>query len=226
MEYISTCLKIAELAYYTIEKWDIKDVIYKQFNSCMFDLVHVYHYYENDDLYISIRGSDCFSDILDDIDIYKVNFEELKDEKIYVHKGFYTDFCEIKNYIEEIINNKKINSIYLTGHSKGSAIATLTSIYIASIFNNIKIYNIGFGCPRVGCEKFINYYNKLLSETTYLIRTEKDIVPQLPIYDYYDVTNQYIIENNKIVLYKPKDSIENIIHSNFEYHKLCYYKFS
>ena len=88
---IAKCLKIAELAYRDVNEWDIKDVIYKKFNNSILDIVHIYHFFEQDNLYISIRGSDCISDILDDIDIYKVNFKELNDEKINVHKGLWVD---------------------------------------------------------------------------------------------------------------------------------------
>jgi hypothetical protein len=228
MDLLKRCLKNAELSYYNLDKWDIKDVVYKEFKNHILNLVHLYYYYEEDKLYISIRGSDSKIDILDDIDIYKVSFKELKEqetnEKIYVHNGFYTDFCEIKDYVEEIIKSKPINTIYFTGHSRGSAISTITSIYIASIYRkNINIYNVGFGCPRVGCKNFANYYNNLLSSTTYLIRTKKDLIPQLPIYDYYDIQNQYIIDDQKLIPYKPTDSITNILYSNFDNHKLKYY---
>jgi predicted lipase len=224
MDKIPVCLKNAELSYCDVSKWENKNVIYKKFNNTTTNLVNIYHYYEEDTLYISIRGSDCFMDILDDIDIYKVQFKEYENETVYLHDGFYSDFCEIKLYIEEIINSKPINTIYLTGHSKGAAIVIITSLYIASKFNNIKVYCIGFGCPRVGCKKFVECYNKLLSSTTFLIRTEFDIIPQLPIYGYYDVMSQYMVKDNKILPYTPEDSIVKIIHSNFKYHKLYYYK--
>lgn len=133
---------------------------------------------------------------------------------MYLHNGFYTDFCEIKDYVEELIKSKPIKTIYFTGHSKGAAISTITSIYVAIMFNDIKIYNVGFGCPRVVCQKFINYYNNKLSSTTFLIRTKKDLIPQLPIYDYYDVTNQYIIENNNMLPYIPEDNIKNYLFSS------------
>jgi hypothetical protein len=218
---------IANLSYYDTDKWDNKNVIYKKFDSHILNIVHLYHYYENDELYIAIRGSDSISDIIDDIDIYKVAFKEI-DNDLYVHNGFYTDFCEIKNYLEEIIQNKKINSIFFTGHSKGSAICTLSALYIKYKYSDINIYNIGFGCPRIGGSKFANLYNTLLSSTTYLIRMRYDLIPKLPIYDYYDINNQYILENNNISLYKINNNIINntinIIKSDLKHHELISYK--
>jgi hypothetical protein len=218
------CLINAELSYHSINNWDIKNVVYKEFQKNLLNIVHLYYYYEEDELYISIRGSDCIFDLLDDIDIYKVIFKEIKEDNMYLHNGFYTDFCEIKEYVEDIIKSKPVKTIYFTGHSKGAAIATITSIYFGTIYNNIKIYNIGFGCPRVGCKKFVNYYNNKLSSTTFLIRTKKDLITQLPIYDYYDILNQYIIDNNKLISFIPEDNISNILFSSINYHKLKYYK--
>ena len=149
--------------------------------------------------------------------------EELK-SKLYVHYGFYTDFCKIKNFVTDLINSKIVNKIYFAGHSRGAAIATITALYIRSLFNNIKVYNIGFGCPKIGCRHFVTYYNKLLSSTTYLIRTQYDIIPQLPVHNYYDTLHQYIIENRKLILYNPIDSFNSILHSKLDYHKLMYYK--
>jgi predicted lipase len=222
MDKLLKCLKNAELSYYDVDKWENKDIVYKKFDNDILNTVHLYYYYEKDNIYISIRGSEGIIDIINNIDIHKVPFKEINKE-LNVHNGFYTDFCEIKDFIEEIIKNKSINEIYFSGHSKGAAICTLSSIYIASIFNNIKIYNISFGCPRIGCEKFIKYYNNLLSTTTYLIRTKYDIIPRVPIYDYYDIDNQYIIEDSKLIIYKPDDNLINTLQCNINNHKIDYY---
>lgn len=63
------CLKNAELSYSNIDNWDIKNVVYKEFHKNLLNIVHLYYYYEEEDLYISIRGSDCILDLLDDVDI-------------------------------------------------------------------------------------------------------------------------------------------------------------
>lgn len=221
MNKIARCLKNAELSYNSIDLWDKKNVVYKEFNNSILNIAHVYYYFEKDELYISIRGSDCFYDIIDDCDIFKTLFKEVDRSDVYVHSGFYTDFCEIKDYVKDIINSFNISKIYFSGHSKGSAISTLTSLYVSLIYKNIKIYNIGFGSPRVGCNNFVNLYNSILAETTYLIRTKRDLIPKLPIYGYYDISNQYIIDDRKLKLYNENDM--NVLFHNFNYHKLKYY---
>jgi predicted lipase len=168
---------------------------------------------------------------MNDINFIQEKMDEIKIEKdVYVHKGFYQDFKDIKEYLSEFIFEQilsGVTNIYFTGHSRGSSVSTLSSIYIKNLYPSINVYNIGFGCPRIGCEKFTDYYNILLRDTTYLFREDFDIVTRLPIYKYGDLMNQYVIKNNKVVSkYNPNedDGVIDIIESSLKYHRLEIYK--
>jgi predicted lipase len=166
-------------------------------------------------------------DVMNDINFIQERMElDAADvPEIKVHKGFHQDFKDIKPFLSTLINeNPNIKNIYFTGHSRGSSVSTLSALYIKTVYPHLNVYNIGFGCPRLGCENFANYYNKLLRETTYLFREEKDIVTKLPIYGYYDIFNQYIIKDNKIVsMYESYDSVIEFMESGLEHHKLHNY---
>jgi hypothetical protein len=233
IEMILKCLKYSDDAYGVNKETTLT---HKTFENNIFNRVDLYYERINNNIFIAIRGTVTIYDIMNDINFIqeKMDFDNNnKDtEEIYVHKGFYRDFKDIKNFLIELINENLstgVINIYFTGHSRGSSVSTLSSIYIKTLYPNLNIYNIGFGCPRLGCEKFANYYNNMMKDTTYLFRIEQDIVTKVPIYGYYDILNQFIIKNNKIIsIYEPsseslQDNIIEIVESNLEHHKLINY---
>jgi predicted lipase len=221
-EMIIKCLENSNLSY-------DDNIRHKEFNNSKFNNVRLYIERKEDKMIISIRGTVTMYDIVNDIDCFqeKMDEEELIKENLLVHNGFYKDFKEIKKYLKELIKKeiieKKRKQIYFTGHSRGSAISTFSSLYIKTVFPELEVYNIGFGCPRVGNKEFVDYYNKNMRDNTYLFRTEFDIVPKVPIYNYYDIMNQYVIKDNKVFIYEETDNIVDLIHSGLEFHKIIYY---
>jgi predicted lipase len=211
-------------------------LIHKEFTNSIFNRVNLYYdKSEFGNLFIAIRGTVTMYDIMNDINFIQTKMEiekaeQSEKEDLLVHSGFYQDFKDIKSFLRELITEEKeksLKNIYFTGHSRGSGICTLSSIYIKTEFPELNVFNIGFGCPRIGCQKFTNYYNKLMRDTTYLFREDEDIVTRVPIYGYGDLMNQYVIKDNKVVSkYKPgeDDGIINMIESNFHYHRLENYK--
>jgi predicted lipase len=228
-EIILKCLEYSNDAYGVNPNTKL---IHKQFANSIFSRVDLYYERtDNNNLYIAIRGTVTLYDVMNDINFIQEKMDEIKIEKdVYVHKGFYQDFKDIKAYLCEFIFEQilsGVTNIYFTGHSRGSSVSTLSSIYIKNLYPSINVYNIGFGCPRLGCEKFTDYYNILLRDTTYLFREDFDIVTRLPIYKYGDLMNQYVIKNNKVVSkYNPNedDGVIDIIESSLKYHRLEIYK--
>jgi predicted lipase len=200
---------------------------HKKFEKNIFSRVDLYYEIkEEQNLFIAIRGTVTMYDVMNDINFIQERMELDADvPEIKVHKGFHQDFKDIKPFLSTLINeNPNIKNIYFTGHSRGSSVSTLSALYIKTIYPHLNIYNIGFGCPRLGCENFANYYNKLLRETTYLFREDLDIVTKLPIYGYYDIMNQYVIKDKKIdSMYDYHDSVIEIIESGIEHHRLYNY---
>jgi hypothetical protein len=203
---------------------------HKEFANSLFNRVNLYYEIMNDSIFIAFRGTVTIYDVINDINFIKAKMDEITTTDVYVHRGFYHDFKDIKSFLRDLIEDEKeksVKNIYFTGHSRGSSICTISSVFIKTEFPDLNVYNIGFGCPRIGCEQFTNYYNKLLRDTTYLFREEFDIVAKLPIYGYGDLMNQYMIKNNKVVsLYHPidDDEIIDMIESRIKYHRLEVYQ--
>jgi len=225
---ILKCLKYSDDAYGVNKDTTLT---HKTFEKNIFSRVDLYYERIDNVLFIAIRGTVTIYDVMNDIKLIQENMEMDKSDipDIKVHKGFHQDFKDIKPFLREFIQENLstgVTNIYFTGHSRGSSISTLSALYIKTLYPypDLNVYNIGFGCPRLGCEIFADYYNKLMRETTYLFREELDIVTKLPIYGYYDIFNQYIIKDKKVISkYESHDSIVEVVESSLENHRLNNY---
>ncbi|MGB5593547.1 MAG: lipase family protein [Crocosphaera sp.] len=104
-----------------------------------------------------------------------------------VHRGFVSAFKAIVPYsgpnvskFEDVINNiKNAQSIWLTGHSLGGALAIVAANYLVHKKINVSgVYS--FGAPRVGNGTYRNYVNEKLTYKYWRFMYENDIVPDLP----------------------------------------------
>ena len=223
-EMILKCLDYSNVSYGTTTN----NLTHKEFANSLFNRVDLYYERTDNNLFIAIRGTVTMYDIVNDINFIQEKMEmDNTTEELYVHKGFHQDFKDIKQFLRELISenlSSGVTNVYFTGHSRGSSVSTLSSLYIKTTYPELNVYNIGFGCPRLGCERFADYYNKLMRETTYLFREELDIVTKLPIYGYYDIFNQYIIKDKKVISkYESHDSFVEVIESSLENHRLKNY---
>ncbi len=227
---ILKCLEYSNDAYGVEDKTKLEKLQHKEFANSLFNRVNLYYEIIDDAIFIAFRGTVTIYDVINDINFIKAKMDEITTTDVYVHRGFYQDFKDIKSFLRDLIEEEKaknVKNIYFTGHSRGSSICTISCAYIKTEFPDLNIYNIGFGSPRIGCEQFVNYYNHLMRDTTYLFREEFDIVAKLPIYGYGDLMNQYMIKNNKVVsLYHPieDDEIIDMIESRIQYHRLEVYQ--
>lgn len=222
-------LKCLEYSNESYEKNTSTKLVHKSFKNNIFNDVELYYERDEENLFIAIRGTATIYDCINDINCIqeRISIEECNEKDINVHKGFNEDFKCIKVFLKELVGESVlmgIKNVYFTGHSRGSSICSLSSIYIKIIYKELNIYNIGFGCPRLGNKDFTVFYNNLMSEKTYLFREEYDIITRIPIYGYYDIMNQYVIKNNKIYSkYEPNNNIIKFIESGIESHKLTNY---
>lgn len=85
-------------------------------------------------------------------------------------------FAAIKNL------SAPASQIVITGHSLGSAVASLFTLDMAVSLPSISIANINFASPRVGATKWQTTYNQTygLLNSTIEIRNSYDLVPKLP----------------------------------------------
>jgi hypothetical protein len=133
-------------------------------------------------IFVSFRGSESISNWI-------TNIEELKTDYPYcsgceVHKGFY----KAQKGVKDAITNNVLAlheqfpdySIWVTGHSLGAALATLTAVDLQQAGMKVNMQN--FGSPRVGNTNFANWIDSNL--TSHMRNTHhKDIVPHMPMHE-------------------------------------------
>ena len=119
---------------------------------------------------------------------YAYSFAE--DTDAAVHAGYALTVVILSEKIIEqiqILNDKGINDIVITGHSQGGALATMTRAYLEHLpkgkiarDTNFKTY--AFAQPMCGNKEFSEEYNNKFSKkrTSYFIVNPKDPVPYLP----------------------------------------------
>eukprot|EP01098_Paradermamoeba_levis_P000079 TRINITY_DN10083_c0_g1_i1.p2 TRINITY_DN10083_c0_g1~~TRINITY_DN10083_c0_g1_i1.p2 ORF type:complete len:230 (-),score=55.05 TRINITY_DN10083_c0_g1_i1:115-804(-) len=88
-----------------------------------------------------------------------------------IHLGFSSEWVKAKGAVAEELQKLFQSGLYdkllVAGHSKGGAISYLMSTDIANSLPNWelevtpKIYTITFGAPRLGDQKFVQYWKKL-----------------------------------------------------------------
>lgn len=89
------------------------------------------------------------------------------------------------------------SQIVITGHSLGSALASLFTLDVAASLPEISVANINFASPRVGPAKWQTIYNQTynLQNSTVEIRNSYDLVPKVPTsqwpFDFRDVGNLF-----------------------------------
>ena len=133
------------------------------------DNAQAYLLKNNDGVYVlSFRGTEVTepSDILADLKAGK-NIEAVGGK---IHVGFKGEINKLWPAIEKAVAN--IDSLYVTGHSLGAAMATIASGRMQSKV----IALITFGSPRVGNKEFVNS----LKVTHYRVQNNCDDVTKVP----------------------------------------------
>ncbi|GHV18616.1 hypothetical protein FACS189425_07730 [Clostridia bacterium] len=151
------------------------------FENCEEVGVQYYIGQKNDVLIVAFRGTDSLQDLATDLDFWAKHVPyDNPDSKIRVHSGFikaYKSDC-VRARIHKFVDNS-VNTIYVTGHSYGAALALLCALDLQYNYPE-KYYEVTvFGCPRVGNRAFVKSYNKRLIKT---IRFENgnDVVTKIP----------------------------------------------
>jgi len=99
-----------------------------------------------------------------------------------VHAGFLESFDNLLPAIKDKIDLKSHKQLYITGHSKGGALAFLA----AHLFADLAPFCVTFAAPRVGDYHFATDYRPL----TIRFESPKDLVPRLPPIRYYSCGTQ------------------------------------
>ena len=173
------CAQAAELAYQSK-----KTVYTKLKKSWCFDRCQ---YFEKGDtqaflaissnfLLLSFRGTQSFLDWQTNLNIRLVKFSIGK-----VHRGFRFGFHRVWKSLKEALVefNKQKRRIWVTGHSLGGALATLTADQLSALNMDVGgLYT--FGQPRVGDRNFAKQFDQKIKHRSWRFVNNEDVVTHLP----------------------------------------------
>ncbi|QAY68467.1 lipase family protein [Paenibacillus protaetiae] len=128
---------------------------------------------------LAFRGTLSATDWVADLIAQQVPYRFVKNGGA-THKGFTDLYSSARDSILSVLETlPKDKPLFITGHSLGGALATLSALDIAvnKPFANPLVYT--FGAPRVGDPAFVRTYNSQIG-THWRIQNEYDIVPHLP----------------------------------------------
>jgi hypothetical protein len=207
---------IANLSYENEDTFRSKITIYTQPNNIhFFDAsvngfsdAQMYTLEYDNVIVFSIRGTSTLHDLITDIYTHKKLFHDIQfcnyvDQQKYknmrVHSGFLQQYNTVKfNILAHIFkrlwaDQTKQLHIILTSHSLGAGIAVLVAATLKAHFGEkVYIENWLFGCPRVGNNTFMNFYNDNIDKT-FLYVCKNDIVTKIPKIGYSHFKNKIIL---------------------------------
>jgi hypothetical protein len=98
-----------------------------------------------------------------------------------VHEGFLKAFLTMQDDIKQALDtfSAKNKPLYITGHSKGGALAPIAAMYLKNRYDYNITNVITFAGPKPGNAHFALHYNSLVPESTNY-ENYLDIVPLLP----------------------------------------------
>ncbi len=111
----------------------------------------------------------------------------------------------VSNLIKEKINRDSTGQqipLYVTGHSLGGALATLTAYHALVHHDDVHLYT--FGCPRVANRPLAEQMDAKLQDRAYRCVHGWDIVPRIPPFFSYHHTQQLVFFNRDLRREVPK----------------------
>jgi len=182
------------------EGFNLEEVIYQQVGSsldsgCKDDPKKIpiaFIATKDDNIYLSFRGTASFSDALADSQIVQepfVFFNNAPATNAKVLQGFNQVYTEIRapifEKLEALSNEKqddmfKYNTLFITGHSLGAALAVLSVPDLKEGIENLPpvvMYN--FAGPSVGNPDFVDLYMQAVN-ASWRVANTNDVIPKLP----------------------------------------------
>ena len=132
-------------------------------------------------IYVTFRGSSSGLNWIEDFRIEKIPYTTFPSCNCEIHKGFYDSALSVKdNVIHSVTKLIKIlnyNTIIVTGHSYGAAVAQIIGMELLNVGILCQVYN--FGQPRIGDDNYSKFVNSKLYDY-WRFTHNKDIVPHIP----------------------------------------------
>jgi hypothetical protein len=151
---------------------------------------------ENKHHVLAFEGSQDLRDWLIDFDFIKlVPYKDHPTAK--VHAGFWHAYTSVRENIHNTIYYNNVSRLFITGHSLGGALATLSSLDISESLSGFELFMVNLGGPRVGNKEYAELYNSQNIEH-FRITHGTDPVPHLPpmIFGYYHIDTEVFYPNS------------------------------
>lgn len=141
---------------------------------------------------LSFRGTEVsqFQDLVSDLRFLKTE-GPLGD----VHRGFKLALDQVWPDVEEKVRALDGRRLFITGHSLGAALATLTTATLTALGLKVDaIYT--FGQPKIGDETFAKEYDKRIGNAHYRFVNNNDVVTRVPNVG-FDHVGKFVYINTK-----------------------------
>ena len=152
-----------------------------------------------------------------DLDFVLINYPSSKSffRKSKVHKGFFTGYLSVKDSIVSTLKEQSdFDTLYITGHSMGAAIAVFCAIDLAreEHIDKTKIKLYTFGCPETGNDQFIKIFKRHI-KTSFRVVNDDDLIPKINIPGISHVPTLVLIDGKKLdinpnIITKIKETLE------------------
>lgn len=155
---------------------------------------------------IGFRGTKGPADTINDL---FANWSKFMDGT-NVHSGFNAAINSLKDGIlkNQIIRDAAVNkdTIYITGHSKGGAMAALMARVLSLTYPDCRLKVYTFGSPRVGGQDFASRYHADKNITHLRVESFGDMVPFVPFAENeFKLPNLYLNTIKKsLPMYEPQ----------------------
>jgi hypothetical protein len=128
--------------------------------------------------------SDFTKNVITDLDGALVNADWINGENVLLHRGFETEYLRYRDSINEVIKDQNPKKIIFTGHSLGSALASLSALDV-SINSEYDVSLLTMGSPRVGNSEYRKLMEKYVKDN-YRIYFPEDPISNIPgtLFDY------------------------------------------
>lgn len=139
-------------------------------------------------LFVAYRGSENLRNWIENAKFFKTAPYPEKYPEIHVERGFLDWYRSLNRAglleaVEKASEKYSTKRLKITGHSAGSACATLFAFELSAGFLPLDSYQLvkltTFGSPRVGNSHFVSLYNTFNIQTTRVTHYH-DLVPHLP----------------------------------------------
>jgi hypothetical protein len=131
---------------------------------------------------ISFRGSAGLLDWLYNFNFPKSDYNKPGCESCSVHTGFLNSYeslsTEVIRNLSTLYSKYPEAAIMVTGHSLGAAQSVLGALDLQLAGYTPLLYT--YGCPRVGNQNFVNFFNEKIDLVNIRVVYHKDPVPNVP----------------------------------------------